>query len=82
MVENKFAEWDNTSHTKLRLLLKSPEFLANEIYSWASTEGFLGNVFTIYELHSGEQYKNTGTIKPQIIEIIPLNYFICFQRIF
>lgn len=43
-------------------MLKSPEVLASEIYAWASKNEILGTVYTIYELHSGEENLDSGTI--------------------
>ena len=55
------AEWDDIGHTTLRILLKSPEQLASEIYNWASKVQILGTVFTVYELHSGDEHEDSGT---------------------
>ena len=40
-------------------MLKAPEVLANEIYSWATENDLVGSVSTIYELHSGEDQNTT-----------------------
>lgn len=54
------AEWENgPSHKILRIILKAPEVLANEIYAWASFNVLIGSVATIYELYAGED-KDTG----------------------
>jgi ESCRT-II complex subunit len=54
------AEWENgPSHKILRIILKAPEVLANEIYAWASLNVLIGSVATIYELYAGED-KDTG----------------------
>ena len=54
------AEWENgPSHKILRIILKAPEVLANEIYAWASDNVLIGSVATIYELYAGED-KDTG----------------------
>ena len=54
------GEWEDAGHTTLRVLLKSPEQLANEIYRWASGAEVLGTVYTMYELHSGDEYIDSG----------------------
>ena len=33
---------------------RTPEQLASDIYDWADTNGLVGSVCTVYELHSGE----------------------------
>lgn len=59
------GEWedeDDSSHshsqvmnkTRCRILWRRPEQLASDIYEWASKNGYLGSVCTVYELHSGE----------------------------
>jgi hypothetical protein len=53
---------------------KSPEALAGEMYHWAyNCDEPLGTVFTIYELHSGEDYKDSGFI---FIYVLILQRFI------
>jgi ESCRT-II complex subunit VPS25 len=54
------AEWEDGLRTSLRIMWKSPNVLAAEIYAWASTAEILGTVFTIYELHSGEDNQDSG----------------------
>eukprot|EP01034_Spumella_vulgaris_P022106 gene22106-28205_t len=39
---------------------KSPQTLAGEVYSWAARTEILGTVFTIYELHSGDENQDSG----------------------
>jgi ESCRT-II complex subunit VPS25 len=49
------GEWqDESTKTRCRILWRRPEQLASDIYDWAETNGFVGSVCTIYELHSGE----------------------------
>jgi ESCRT-II complex subunit VPS25 len=44
----------NNHRTTLRILWRTPQELASDIYRWATTSGQLGSVVTLYELHSGE----------------------------
>ena len=66
LVQRGSAEWMDGSEdgpsrsaasnnrTTLRILWRSPQELASDIYRWATTSGQLGSVVTLYELHSGE----------------------------
>lgn len=54
------AEWTDNAHTTLRMILKSADVLAGELYSWVLKSELLGNVYTIYELHSSEDYQDSG----------------------
>lgn len=54
------AEWEDGLRTNLRIVWKSPSVLAAEIYGWAVQAGEIGTVFTIYELHSGEDTQDSG----------------------
>jgi ESCRT-II complex subunit VPS25 len=38
----------------IRILWRKPTELATDIYHWADTNGLIGSVCTIFELHSGE----------------------------
>jgi ESCRT-II complex subunit VPS25 len=60
LIKSGHGEWQDNSLSTLRVMWKSPEALGNEIYSWASTVEILGTVFTIYEIHSGEEYADSG----------------------
>jgi ESCRT-II complex subunit VPS25 len=40
--------------TICRILWRRPEQLATDIYQWAESHGYINNVCTLYELHSGE----------------------------
>jgi len=40
--------------TRMRILWRKPDQLASDLYDWAVTKGFVGQVCTLYELHSGE----------------------------
>ncbi len=54
------AEWEDASHTGLRIILKSIESLAGDIYSWVLKNDFADTVFTVYELHSGDDNQDSG----------------------
>ena len=60
MIKKGNAEWDDDAHTRVRLIQKSTETLAGEIYTWMQSKGLMGSVYTVYELHAGEEYRNTG----------------------
>lgn len=54
------AEWEDASKAWLRIIVKSAESLSGEIYTWAAQNNFIGTVFTVYELHSGEDHQDSG----------------------
>lgn len=54
------AEWEDSAHTRCRIIWKTAETLAGEIYSWASNNGFLDNIFTIFELVAGDEHQDSG----------------------
>ncbi len=54
------ASWEDGLRASLRIMWKQPAVLAGEIYSWASTAEILGTVYTVYELHSGEENVDSG----------------------
>lgn len=60
LIQQGHAEWeDGLQHTRLRIILKSPQSLAADVYNWAETTGSIGTVFTIYELHASEEFADT-----------------------
>jgi hypothetical protein len=60
LIQSGNGEWENSAHCVLRILLQSPEQLASDIYRWASTKEILGTVYTLFELHSGDEYQDSG----------------------
>lgn len=56
------AEWEDSTQTVLRIMWKTPEALALDIYEWASKKEVLGTVYTFYELLSGDEYTDSGKI--------------------
>ena len=55
LVKQGYGEWlDGSSKTKCRVLWRKPKELATDIYEWAVSNGNIGSVCTMYELHSGE----------------------------
>jgi hypothetical protein len=39
---------------------RTPEAIAADIYSWARSNMYIGNIFTIYELLNNEEYSDSG----------------------
>ena len=60
MVSKGNAEWDDAARTRVRIILKSADTLAGELYTWAMKAGYKNNVLTIYELHSSEEHEDTS----------------------
>jgi len=54
-VKSGNGEWeDEETKTRCRILWRKPEQLAEDLYDWAVKSGFVNEVCTMYELHSGE----------------------------
>ncbi|EQC29519.1 hypothetical protein SDRG_12768 [Saprolegnia diclina VS20] len=49
------GEWEDDTHTRCRIFWKSPAEWAAEIYAFAQDNGMLNNVYTLYELHAGDE---------------------------
>jgi ESCRT-II complex subunit VPS25 len=60
LIEQGNGEWLDGTRTILRLIWKTPEALAAEVYAWGRESDVLGTVFTVYELHSGEDNQDSG----------------------
>lgn len=58
LITQGHAEWEDETRSRVRILWKSPQSVAVEIYTWAVEQG-LNTVYTIYELHSSEEYSDT-----------------------
>jgi ESCRT-II complex subunit VPS25 len=55
LVQHGRGEWlDENNNNACRILWRTPDELATDIYEWAKASGNIGNVCTLYELHSGE----------------------------
>ena len=52
LVASGHGEWKDA--TTVRVLQLPPAALATDIYTWAQSAGYIGQVCTVYELHSGE----------------------------
>jgi len=59
LLQHGHAEWDDEIQTRMRVILKKPETIAGEIYSWSQSQGIAGTIYTIYELSSGDEHQNT-----------------------
>jgi hypothetical protein len=58
------AEWQDGNLSRVRIIWRTPEALAADIYSWARSNMYIGNIFTIYELLNNEDYSDSGSIPP------------------
>ena len=58
------AEWEDERRSSLRILLRSPEQLSNEVYEWVRQNGLFGSVYTMYELHASDEddFKGSGLL--------------------
>lgn len=54
-VKSGHGEWEDPDvKTRCRIFWRKPEQLALDIYDWADSKGYINDVCTIFELHSGE----------------------------
>lgn len=54
LIQHGNAEWTDSTHTSLHIIWKSAEVISGEVLEWARKNDS-GTVYTIYELHSGDQ---------------------------
>jgi len=58
LVKKGRGEWEEDEYggrTRCRILWRTPEEIADDLYDWAEKNGNVGGgVCTVYELHSGE----------------------------
>ncbi|OQR85904.1 condensin complex subunit, partial [Thraustotheca clavata] len=54
------AEWEDDTHTRCRIFWKSPAEWAAEIYEYVQQHSMINNVYTIYELHAGEETQDSS----------------------
>lgn len=52
--------WEGPSRASVRIMWKTPDSIASAVYQWACENDFLNNVFTVFELHSGDEYTDSG----------------------
>ena len=56
LVQSGHAEWETPDgRLRCKLYWKRPHLWAAEIYQCATERGMIDNVYTVYELHSGEE---------------------------
>lgn len=54
------AAWEDSGHSNARIMWNTPESVAAQVYNWACRNDYLNTVFTIFELHSGEDHIDSG----------------------
>eukprot|EP00937_MAST-01D_sp_MAST-1D-sp2_P003046 g3046.t1 len=54
LVAHGYAEWEDATHARVRLMWRKAAEWAAQIYDYAVENGMIGNVYTVYELHSGD----------------------------
>lgn len=57
-IEN--AAWEDSAHTTARVMWKTPDTIAAEVYNWACQNDYLNTIFTVFELHSGDEHTDSG----------------------
>lgn len=71
-VKSGHGEWEDPEvKTRCRILWRKPEQLASDIYDWAEANGYINNIATVYELHSGKFLFNSS--------VLLLSIFICMS---
>ncbi|KAG5175912.1 ESCRT-II complex subunit-domain-containing protein [Tribonema minus] len=59
LVRTGHAEWQDSGKTSLSLFWDTPADTAARLYEWARSTGLVGSVVTVYELHQGEDTRET-----------------------
>jgi len=65
-VKGCYGEWvddedgEGAVGGRCRVLWRTPQQLAGDIYEWASRSGYIKEVVTIYEINNGEETKEEG----------------------
>ena len=60
LVKTRNAEWENAERTMVLLMPQTPEEVAQDVYDWVVDAGMIGDVLTVYELHSGDSSVGTS----------------------
>ncbi|KNC54761.1 vacuolar protein-sorting-associated protein 25 [Thecamonas trahens ATCC 50062] len=60
LVATRNAEWLTSDHTTALIMPATPDEVAAAIYDWIDTTGQIGDVLTVYELHSGDTTVGTS----------------------
>lgn len=60
LIRTGHAEWEDDTQQRCRVFWKHPSAWAAELYDLAQARGMLNNVYTVYELHSGEDMVGTA----------------------
>ncbi|CAM9464990.1 unnamed protein product [Phaeothamnion confervicola] len=59
LIRGGHAEWQDASKTRMVLFFQSPAETASKLYEWVRKQGRIGEVFTVYELHQGDEMEGT-----------------------
>lgn len=69
LIQTGHAEWEDAqTRARCKLYWKKPQLWAAEIYQFASQRGMINNVYTVHELHSGEETTGASTSCPECVE--------------
>eukprot|EP00753_Platysulcus_tardus_P005423 PLAT13297.1.p1 GENE.PLAT13297.1~~PLAT13297.1.p1 ORF type:complete len:185 (+),score=79.27 PLAT13297.1:14-568(+) len=50
------GEWEDERKERMRVLYRTHSEWAALLFDWVREKGMVGSVYTVYELHSGEEY--------------------------
>lgn len=65
LVRSGHAEWHDTSKSMVTLMWHSTEEIAAKLFDFARKHDMVGNVFTVYELHRGDEVLGTVSRYPR-----------------
>ncbi|CAM9213413.1 unnamed protein product [Ectocarpus fasciculatus] len=60
LIASENAAWEDSAHTIARVMWKTPDTIAAEVYNWACQNDYLNTIFTVFELHSGDEHTDSG----------------------
>eukprot|EP01029_Cantina_marsupialis_P028810 TRINITY_DN778029_c0_g1_i1.p1 TRINITY_DN778029_c0_g1~~TRINITY_DN778029_c0_g1_i1.p1 ORF type:complete len:168 (+),score=26.63 TRINITY_DN778029_c0_g1_i1:36-539(+) len=69
IVSNGYGVWEDDTKVRCKIMWKKPEEWADMIYAFAQDNEWSGNVFTVYEIYSGDDTRDEEFygLDPQII---------------
>ncbi|CAM9550504.1 unnamed protein product [Choristocarpus tenellus] len=59
LIRTGHAEWKDSGKSIVTLMWQSPDEIAGKLYDFARRNGMIGSVFTVYELHQGDDVQGT-----------------------
>lgn len=59
LIRSGHAEWNDSAKSMVTLMWHSADEIAAKLFDYARKHDMIGNVFTVYELHQGDEVLGT-----------------------